>query len=90
MFALKSDDHKIVQAGDGVEALNVAKTHQADLVIADANMPNIGDLTLVEELRALPNYKFKPILVLTTELSQEVKAKGLEAGASENHLVRIN
>lgn len=81
-FALKSDGHEIIQAGDGVEALNAAKTSQANLVITDANMPNMDGLTLVKELRALPSYKFTPILVLTTESSQDVKMKGREAGAS--------
>lgn len=81
-FALKSDGHEIVQASDGVEALNIAKTNQANLVITDANMPNMDGLTLVKELRGLPNYKFTPILVLTTESGQEMKTKGRQAGAS--------
>ena len=81
-FALKGDGHEVIQAEDGVEALKLAKTSQADLVITDANMPNMDGLTLVKELRTLPNYKFTPILVLTTESSQDYKMRGKQAGAS--------
>ena len=48
----------------------------------DVNMPNMDGLELVAELRKLPTYSKKPILVLTTERSDEMKVKGKNAGAT--------
>ncbi|MEE4203081.1 MAG: response regulator [Halieaceae bacterium] len=69
-------------ACDGVEALEVAKEYVADVVITDVNMPNMDGITLVKRLRELPEYRYKPILVLTTESSNEKKMEGKQAGAS--------
>lgn len=69
-------------ASDGVEALEVAKEFIADAVITDVNMPNMDGITLVKKLRELEAYRFKPILVLTTESSAEKKMEGKEAGAT--------
>ncbi|MCW5625075.1 MAG: response regulator, partial [Burkholderiales bacterium] len=52
------------------------------LVLTDQNMPRMDGLTLVKSLRALPAYKTAPILMLTTESSDEMKAKGRAAGAT--------
>lgn len=81
-FALQSAGHTIVEASDGAEGLDKAKSTNVNLVITDQNMPKMTGLELVKSLRALPNYKFTPILVLTTESSQDYKTKGREAGAS--------
>ncbi len=69
-------------ACDGVEALEVAREYIADVVITDVNMPNMDGITLVKRLRELPDYRYKPILVLTTESSTEKKMEGKNAGAS--------
>jgi two-component system chemotaxis response regulator CheY len=53
-----------------------------DLVITDVNMPNMDGITLVRELRQLPQYQGVPLLVLTTEASAEMKQKGRAAGAT--------
>ena len=62
-------------ACDGVEALDVAGQYIADVVITDVNMPRMDGITLVKKLRELPSYRYKPILVLTTESSTEKKWK---------------
>jgi len=73
----------VAQAADGVLALEYARTHAApNLVLTDANMPNMDGITLVRELRTLPSYQSIPILVLTTESSAESKKRGKEAGAN--------
>ena len=73
----------VTEAVDGVDGLNKAKITNFDLIITDVNMPNMDGLTLIEELRKLPAYASpKPILVLTTERSDEMKAKGKAAGAT--------
>ena len=73
----------VTEAVDGVDGLNKAKATNFDLIITDVNMPNMDGLTLIEELRKLPNYVSpKPILVLTTERGDEMKARGKAAGAT--------
>jgi len=81
-FTLQGAGYEVVQAVDGVEALEYAKSNTAALVITDVNMPRMDGLTLVRELRNLPNYKFVPLLVLTTESSPDVKTLGRQAGAT--------
>jgi two-component system chemotaxis response regulator CheY len=72
----------VLEASDGQEALDLARTKGADLVITDVNMPRMDGITLVQELRQLGSYRFTPILVLTTESTPEMKAKGKAAGAT--------
>jgi len=82
-YALNEGGYNDVTEGvDGVDGLNKAKGASFDLIITDVNMPNMDGLTLIKELRKLPEYAKKPILVLTTERSDEMKAKGKEAGAT--------
>ncbi len=79
---LNSGGFDVREAADGVEAYRVAHETDAALVITDVNMPRMDGITLVSKLRELPNYKYVPILVLTTEASAETKAAGREAGAT--------
>ena len=81
-FTLKAAGFNILEAGDGVEALEVAKGKKLSLVITDVNMPRMDGITLVQRLRTLPEFKFTPILVLTTESDASMKQKGKEAGAT--------
>lgn len=81
-FTLKGAGYEVVEAADGVEALNFAKTRGVNLVITDVNMPNMDGIALIKELRALSSYKFTPLLMLTTESSSEKKQQGKAAGAT--------
>lgn len=81
-FTLKEAGHQVLVAEDGVMALNLAKGAASDLVITDINMPNMDGITLIRELRALPAYKFTPILTLTTESTTDKKMEGKDAGAT--------
>ncbi|MBK7293616.1 MAG: response regulator [Holophagaceae bacterium] len=81
-FTLKGAGFDVLEAGDGVEALEVATGKKLDLIITDVNMPRMDGITLVQRLRALPQFKFTPILVLTTESDASMKMKGKEAGAT--------
>ena len=72
----------VTSAEDGEDGLNVAKSQKFDLVITDINMPVMDGIELLKSLRALPDYAFRPILILTTEFSQEMKMKGKTAGAT--------
>ena len=81
-FTLKGAGYDVVEAADGVEALNIAKGRSVNLVITDVNMPNMDGISLIRELRALPSYKFTPLLMLTTESGAEKKQEGKAAGAT--------
>jgi two-component system, chemotaxis family, chemotaxis protein CheY len=81
-FTLKEAGHEVVEAVDGVEALELARGMDVDLVISDVNMPNMDGITLVRELRGLCDYKFTPILLLTTEAADDKKQAGKAAGAT--------
>jgi two-component system chemotaxis response regulator CheY len=81
-FTLKGASYEVLEAGDGVDALEVAKGKKLSLIITDVNMPRMDGITLVQRLRALPEFKFTPILVLTTESDAAMKQKGKEAGAT--------
>lgn len=81
-FTLKSAGYEVVEAVDGQDGLDKAKTKSINLILTDQNMPRMDGLTLVKSLRALPQYKSAPILMLTTESSDEMKAKGKAAGAT--------
>lgn len=79
---LQSAGYGVVEAADGQEALDFARGNNVDLVITDVNMPRMDGIRLVSELRALPGYRLTPLLMLTTESSQEKKLEGKRAGAT--------
>ena len=81
-FTLKSANHDVVMAVDGVDALEKAKQANADLVITDINMPRMDGIQLIQELRGLSSYRFTPLLVLTTESGEEKRNQGKAAGAT--------
>ncbi len=81
-FTLKSAGFDVVEAVDGANALDVLAGTVVDAIITDINMPNMDGVTLVQRLRAQPKFKATPILILTTEGSDDKKAQGRNAGAT--------
>ena len=81
-FTLKGAGHNVIEAVDGIDALEKIKGSKPDLVLADVNMPKMDGITLIKELRKLPEYKFTPMLMLTTESGDEKKIEGKSAGAT--------
>jgi two-component system chemotaxis response regulator CheY len=81
-FTLKGAGYTVVEAVDGMDALSKAKTQSFDCVVTDVNMPNKDGIALIKDLRALPNYKFIPMLMLTTESGMDKKQQGKDAGAT--------
>ncbi|KAA0875664.1 response regulator [Nitrincola tapanii] len=81
-FTLKGAGYTVTEAVDGAQGLEKAKTAKFDLILTDQNMPNMDGLTLIRNLRALPAYRSVPILVLTTEAGDAMKAQGKAAGAT--------
>lgn len=82
VFSLNAAGYQVIEAVDGEDALSKAKTNVVDLVLTDQNMPNMDGLTLIKSLRSLSTYQKVPILMLTTESSDEMKALGRAAGAT--------
>ena len=80
--ALAVDGYDVLEGQDGEEALALLRTTTPDMVITDVHMPGMDGLSLVRALRALPLFRFTPILILTTERSEEMKQRGLAAGAT--------
>jgi len=78
-FILKSAGYDVVQAASTEEAMAYANERSFDMILTDQNMPGSDGLSLV---RALPAYGRTPIIMLTTESSDEIKAKGRAAGAT--------
>lgn len=81
-FTLERAGYDVMQACDGVEALEFAKKESVDLVLTDVNMPNMDGIDLIKELRNLPGYIHTPILTLTTEGGSDKKQLGRDAGAT--------
>ncbi|MES2741386.1 MAG: response regulator [Pseudomonadota bacterium] len=81
-FSLKAAGYQVVEAVDGQDGLEKAKLQTVDLVLTDQNMPRMDGLQLIALLRELPGYQKVPILMLTTESSDEMKGKGRAAGAN--------
>src|SRR3989304_8376492 len=83
-FTLKSAGYAVIEAADGQEGLDKAhaSADTISLVLTDQNMPRIDGLTLIKTLRSLPKFVTTPILILTTESSDDMKAQGKAAGAA--------
>ena len=74
---------KVEAAEDGVKALAKLKGGvKPDLIITDINMPNMGGMELIKNVRALPGFRFTPILTLTTESQADKRAEGKALGAT--------
>jgi two-component system chemotaxis response regulator CheY len=81
-YTLSNAGHRVVSANDGQEALDAARQERFDVVLTDVNMPLMDGITLTRELRSLPEYRFTPILMLTTESGADRKQEGKAAGAT--------
>lgn len=77
-----SKDYQVTIGEDGQQGLELAQNGDFDLVISDVNMPNMNGFQFLEALRNNERYKFTPILMMTTEASQEMKDRGKSLGAT--------
>ena len=80
--ALTTSGFDVSQADDGIAALEWLASNEVDVVITDINMPRLDGFGLIERLRAGSRHRDRPILVLTTESSDEKKARARAAGAT--------
>ena len=73
----------IVEASSGFEALKLLPHHQFSAILTDINMPDINGLELVSFLKNHPQYKAIPIMVISTEGSEEDRKRAAALGAEE-------
>jgi two-component system chemotaxis response regulator CheY len=81
-MVLGSAGYEVHAAEDGAAGLRLCEQRKADLIVTDLNMPQMDGITLIGRLRALPQYKFTPIIMLTTESQEAKKVAGKKAGAT--------
>jgi two-component system chemotaxis response regulator CheY len=80
---LQMHGFEVQTASDGVQALAKLKGGlKPDLIITDINMPNMGGLELIKNVKALPGFRFVPILTLTTESDSSKRDEGKRLGAT--------
>ncbi|MEH3157745.1 MAG: response regulator [Sphingomonas taxi] len=80
--ALTDLGYQVLEAEDGVQALERLGGVQPDLLITDINMPRLDGFGLIEKVREQDRHRNLPILVLTTESSDEKKQRARSAGAT--------
>lgn len=80
-IALEDGGHAVLEAADGATALVLLELNRADLVITDMNMDEMTGLELVERIRRRYSRQALPVLFLTTEAGDDMKARGRSAGA---------
>ena len=71
-----------VEAGNGFEALKTLPTRRFDLIITDINMPDINGLELIGYVKSNPAYRDIPLIIVSTEKSDEDKKRGIALGAA--------
>ena len=81
-FTLKSAGYNVIEGVDGADALaKLAGKKKVHLIICDVNMPVMDGISFVKKIKKSADYKFTPIIMLTTESQEKKKMEGLEAGA---------
>ncbi len=80
-IALKAAGYEVTEAADGKDALAKLDSNKVNLVICDVNMPVMDGITFVKEVKKRPEYRFLPVMMLTTESRESRKEEGQRAGA---------
>jgi two-component system chemotaxis response regulator CheY len=85
-FCLRNAGYRVTEAVDGKDGLEKVQSIKDEgdflsLIITDINMPQMDGITFISQVKET-EFKFIPILVLTTEAEESLIEKGREAGAS--------
>lgn len=81
-LTLENAGYEVVEASDGRDAVSKLGGREYHLFVTDLNMPGMDGIELTRKLRSMPEYRFVPIVLLTTESNQEKKMQGKAAGAT--------
>ena len=79
-IALKNAGYEVIEGADGQEGLKQLDGKKVHLIISDVNMPNMNGIEMVKKIKEMNEYKFTPIIMLTTESGDDMKDQGREAG----------
>lgn len=79
-IALKNAGYEVIEGADGQEGLKQLDGKKVHLIISDVNMPNMNGIEMVKKIKEMPDYKFTPIIMLTTESGDDMKEEGRSAG----------
>jgi two-component system chemotaxis response regulator CheY len=83
VFALsRVKEMRVTEADDGVDGLRKLAAAKFDIILTDINMPIMDGLKLVKRVRTDPTHKDTPIIVITTESSEEDRQRALSLGAN--------
>jgi two-component system chemotaxis response regulator CheY len=83
VFALaRIKNLRVTEADDGIDGMRKLANAKYDLIITDINMPIMDGLKLVKRVRSDPTHKDTPIIIITTEGSQEDRQRALALGAN--------
>ena len=81
-FILRQNDHTVVTAIHGLGALEQLAARSIDLVITDLSMPEMDGMTLLQELRANPQFQTLPVIILTGSAYTQDNTRAKAAGAT--------
>ncbi len=79
-IALESGGYSVCEAGDGLEAVRIARQMEPDLILLDLQMPVLDGFGVLEQLRADPRFASLPIVAVTANAMQGDREKALSAG----------
>lgn len=80
-FSLTANGFDVLEASDGLSAIDIAEREQPDLILLDVMMPCLDGYEACRRLKANPATQSIPVLMLSAKSQQAEKAVGLEAGA---------
>ena len=80
-IAIKGAGYDVLEGVDGKDALSKLKGQKVHMIISDVNMPVMDGIAFLKAVKAMPAYKFTPVIMLTTESAEEKKREGQAAGA---------
>ena len=81
-FPLEKAGYKVVEANNGIEAIEAMSKEAIDLIITDLNMPGMDGFELITQVKESDKFKHIPIIILTTEGKKDMVMKGLTLGAN--------
>lgn len=80
--ALRNAGYQVLEAEDGLQALDQVKGHPVNLVVCDLNMPKLDGMGFLKQMRAIPTHRFTPLIFMTTESREVRKDEGRANGAT--------
>jgi DNA-binding response OmpR family regulator len=78
---LEANSYSVLEAGDGIEGLNMARKHKPDLIILDIMLPKMDGYRVARLLKFDTHYRHIPIIMLTARVQDVDRENGMSAGA---------